>query len=1237
MSAPLSESQQRIRDRFEDAWNGPTPPSIEDYLRGCEPAKRRALLIELIYIDLERRLAAGERVRVDELYLRRFPVLNDDRAAVIALAKREFEVRRHREPDLSPSQFLERWQDYRDDLMHLLDAHLSFPTTSDNTRNGKAGVDGQKISEETRDVLAFLSPPQAADEVGRLGGYRILKVLGSGGMGVVLLAEDAQLQRPVALKVMRPALAANDAARQRFLREARAVAALKHDHIVTIYQVGEDRGVPFLAMEFLEGESLHDRLKCEPTLPVVEVLRLGVEIAEALAAAHARGLIHRDIKPGNIWLERANRSLTVAAQKESEPRPLGSGADGRGAVVRTRVKLLDFGLARPAGGEDAHLTQTGVILGTPAFMSPEQARGEKVDPRSDLFSLGCVLYRMVTGQMAFQGRDMMSTLLSLANDHPKPPRQLNPHVPPALNQLIQRLLAKNVADRPPTAAAVVAALRSIEDDWSRPVPALAVADTLAVPAVVEAKPSPRIVTSAVPVAKRPGRRRLALSALALFGMAVLLGAIIIRIRSKDGRETTIEVPEGRKVTIDEDGKIAVDLSRDRKGAVVPPLVEGTEALSRWALVRQPARLKGVRSWTIETRMLRGGSIACAMRPDGKQLAVSSFDGVIRLYDPITGRLQQALFGQQKDSSASSLAWSPDGKRLASCGGFGNLNIWNAATGQLIRTIPPNSRENCCVAWSPDGKLLAFGTTGGVTLWEPDSGKQALFPVQFAGYPTRLAWSSDSKTLAAASTDKFVRLWVVPSGKLLHKFEGYQGYWPAMGLSPDGNTLVFAASEKELRVWDVHSGKLLRTLQEPNGRILSVAFSPDGSILAYGTNFWSIIVLIRTGDWKGFRFFTPGINQGVRSITWSPDGATLAAAIHEDKASIFDVKTGKELRRIETHPPPGPSAWSSDGMKIASVQRHEVRIWDADSGVQIHRIENVGKPLAWSPRGISLAVIGNNQVHILDGEIGQRLRSWNAPVIPEYFPAWSPDGKLIATAATDKTVQVWAAASGRLVHTLKGHTANVGAIAWSPDGKLIASGSEGDKKVRLWDASSGKQIHSFDADGCVRLAWSPDGQSLASGRWQDSRTWDMTTKESQVRCRGPLLGWSADSKAVLTEGWYMLKWWDRQTGELLRRVDFPLMAWPVLSPNSQIVAFPNGGALHIGDVFRGKSQLKLVPLRAGQWLAVRPDGHYRGSPGVEKEIIYIVQTDAGQEVLAPDEFAKKYGWKNDPERVRLPRK
>jgi CubicO group peptidase (beta-lactamase class C family) len=278
----------------------------------------------------------------------------------------------------------------------------------------------------------FLAPPQGPDELGRLGHYRILSVLGAGGMGVVFQAEDTHLLRRVALKVMAPALAASAGARERFLLEARATAALEHDHIVAIYQVGEDRGVPYFAMQFLKGETLEERLRREGRLPTAEVLRVGAEIAEGLAAAHAHGLIHRDVKPANVWLE-----------------------EGRG-----RVKLLDFGLVR-AAGQGEGLTRPGSILGTPEYMAPEQGSGGATDHRTDLFSLGCVLYRLATGRPAFKGDDMVATIMAVATEDPPPPRALAPDLPAPLSDLVLRLLAKSPDDRPASAAAVAEALRAL--------------------------------------------------------------------------------------------------------------------------------------------------------------------------------------------------------------------------------------------------------------------------------------------------------------------------------------------------------------------------------------------------------------------------------------------------------------------------------------------------------------------------------------------------------------------------------------------------------------------------------------------------------------------------------------------------------------------------------------------------------------------------------------------------------
>lgn len=305
----------------------------------------------------------------------------------------------------------------------------------------------------------FLAPPQEAGELGRLGSYRVLKLLGQGGMGMVFQAEDVDLRRLAALKVMRPDVAVKDQARARFLREARAAATLKDDHVVTIYQVGEERGVPFLAMEFLSGKSLEEWLRPDRRASIPETLAIAKQIAKGLAAAHAAGLIHRDIKPANLWLE----------------------------APQGRVKILDFGLARLTAGELTALTLDGAMLGTPAFMAPEQAGGEIVDPRCDLFSLGCVMYRMVTGRLPFQGHTVYAVLAAVALETPSAVRALNPQVPPRLDQLINRLLAKSPDVRPASAQAVRDELQQIERELKLP-PGPTLAETGAAAAKTKSLP-----------------------------------------------------------------------------------------------------------------------------------------------------------------------------------------------------------------------------------------------------------------------------------------------------------------------------------------------------------------------------------------------------------------------------------------------------------------------------------------------------------------------------------------------------------------------------------------------------------------------------------------------------------------------------------------------------------------------------------------------------------------------------
>ena len=275
----------------------------------------------------------------------------------------------------------------------------------------------------------ILSPPSHPEMLGRIGRYEVERLIGAGGMGVVFKAFDTELNRPVAVKVLAPYLAGSGAARKRFAREARAAAAVVHEHVVAIHNVETEGEAPFLVMQFVAGESLQQRLDRVGSLDVCEILRIGMQTAAGLAAAHAQGLVHRDVKPSNILLEKGiERSL-----------------------------LTDFGLARAS--DDASLTHTGHHLGTPQYMSPEQARGDTVDARSDLFSFGSVMYAMCTGRPPFRADTSYGILRRITDTEPRPVREVNPNIPEWLERIVLRMLSKSLDARFQTADQVAELLK----------------------------------------------------------------------------------------------------------------------------------------------------------------------------------------------------------------------------------------------------------------------------------------------------------------------------------------------------------------------------------------------------------------------------------------------------------------------------------------------------------------------------------------------------------------------------------------------------------------------------------------------------------------------------------------------------------------------------------------------------------------------------------------------------------
>ena len=394
MNVAAGELIDRLCDSFEAGWLERRPEPLEDVVRAAPDAVRAPLFRELLAVEREYRTRDRRPVSETEA-LDRFATLGPWAEGVVR------------------------------DLFGARDNWAAAPPS---------GPDPFSELLTTRHMVL----PE------RVGGYRVVRELGDGGMGVVYLVDDPLGHRQLAVKVMRPDRATDPVSRKRFLSEARSASAVEHENVVPIYQVGLDGDAPYLVMPFLRGETLECRLRRDPLPPLALVLKIGREIALGLAAAHEKGLVHRDAKPANVWLEGDPASPDLARQ-----------------VIR--AKVLDFGLARAADGTE-RVSITGTIVGTPGYMAPEQADGRPVDSRADVFSLGAILYRMATGRPAFTGSTVTAVLTAVATHDPPPPIRVNPALSPALSSLIVRLLEKDPEKRLASAREVADALTAIETE-----------------------------------------------------------------------------------------------------------------------------------------------------------------------------------------------------------------------------------------------------------------------------------------------------------------------------------------------------------------------------------------------------------------------------------------------------------------------------------------------------------------------------------------------------------------------------------------------------------------------------------------------------------------------------------------------------------------------------------------------------------------------------------------------------
>jgi WD40 repeat protein/tRNA A-37 threonylcarbamoyl transferase component Bud32 len=955
----------------------------------------------------------------------------------------------------------------------------------------------------------------------KLGKYEVLESVGQGAFGTVYKARDPELDRVVAVKVPRSGNLAGPQERDRFVREARSAAQLRHPSIVSVHDVGEVNGVPYLVSDFVEGVTLADLLSARrPAFR--EAAELVASVADALQYAHERGVVHRDVKPSNVML-------------------------GKGGAAF----VMDFGLAKREAGEIT-MTVEGQVLGTPAYMPPEQARGEghAVDGRGDVYSLGVVLYQLLTGELPFRGTQRM-LLHQVLHDEPRPPRTLNDHVPRDLETITLKAMAKEPGRRYQTA-------RELADDLRRWLKGEAIL----------ARPVGRVARAWRWARRRPAVAGLSAAVVVLLvtGTAVAWYLAVEAIREKGRADTkAAEALESARLATEAgeraDARAAesyehlykarmnlaqaahqrrdMDRVRELLRLYDPPPADRRDPRGwEWYYLRracdpQVLTLRGHREW-VEI---------VALSLDGKLAASADVYGNVKLWDATTGKLLRGFNARGESRPLGLLAFSPDGTRLVSVAAeYGipvEVKVWDPADARLVQEW--RFRPEPAAGWAGDPpvavtpdltRLAVAGSRGapgqqewGVAVWDLATGRQVAAIDLASRQVSSISLSSDGRRLATIGNET-AQVWDVDSGEELFALwePGRLGLpavmsSPAIAISPDGKTLATTCGPRNqeyevgIWLWDAQTGRARPgLLGYRSDRIKRMAFSPCGRQLAVVGDLvyvWELAGKEGTGSGLegtlGGRLLRTILapDSSVSDAAFSAGCDRLALASRYDRTvRIIDAVGGDAVRY------PGYSggthvAYSRDGQLVAIAghgqlvgdikfysvgdnETCEVRVWDTATRKELHRFTaRIGKL-----RDVALS--RDNRLVAAGGEGGMRV--WNLATGEEVHAlghpdgvgkvAFSPDGRQIASigfvqlgAKSNRPVEVKLrdAVTGRELRTLAGD----GALAYSPDGALLAT-SGADHTVRLWESATGAELRRIATPdrSVMALAFSPDGRTLA---------------------------------------------------------------------------------------------------------------------------------------------------------------
>jgi WD40 repeat protein len=895
---------------------------------------------------------------------------------------------------------------------------------------------------------------------GQIADYDILAEVGRGGMGVVYKARHRSLNRLVALKMVLAGEFASPAQEQRFRLEAELAARVQHPNIVQIYEIGSYQCRPFLALEWVEGGSLADRLDGQPW-PPGEAASFLATLAHAIHMAHSEGVMHRDLKPANILLQTGG-----GGRKTDQGGPSRSGftADPASGLL---PKITDFGLARPIEG-GVSLTQSGLLVGTPGYMAPEQAGGSGrralVGPAADIYALGVILYQLLTGQLPFQADSTLEVLRAVTSDEPVRPSRLQPRLPRDLEAITLHCLEKEPSRRYPSALALAEDLERFREGKQ-----------------VAARP----VGAGARLARACRRRPMVALLLGLL-TASLFGGLAGVTWMWRKAESNLREADRQRVEANQH-RVAAEAAQSRARDEASRAYSAEQEMRRqWYAASsnlmqaawdtgQVGRLRALLAeteaypdrgfeWYYWQRLChldqhtlighRSEVSSVSWSTDGARLATGSADGTAKVWDAAGGRVLLTLKGHT--GPVRSVSWSADGARLATGSADGTAKVWDAAGGQVLLTLKGHTYQITSVSWSADGARLATGSADGTAkVWDAAGGRELLTLKRHTGPVRSVSWSADGVRLATGSADGTAKVWDAADGRELLTLNGHTNSVVSVSWSADGARLATGSSDGTAKVWDAAGGRELFTLKGHPGMVRSVSWSPDGARLATGSSDGTAKVWDAAG---GRELHTlRGHTHWLHSVSWSADGARLATGSVDGTAKVWDAAGGGEMRTLKGHTDPIRSvSWSADGARLATGSADgTAKVWDAAGGqvrLTLKGHTNQITSVSWSADGARLATGSEDDTaKVWDAAGGRVLLTLKGHTGGVWSVSWSPDGARLATGSEDGTAKVWDAAGGRVLLTLKGHTNSVASVSWSPDGARLATGSE-DGTAKVWDAA-----------------------------------------------------------------------------------------------------------------------------------------------------------------------------------------